>query len=262
MKLAPTSGLHKQQVTQKATSSITRQGQRSKPRRVNSQGRISKKKFDEVFVRGRIVDPREAAVWDESRDHLGHLTYDPFVDPKEAARRHFSLYPDHPPDDMVDTTGMRRRKMLKMFYKDNKPAQKLFGCLDQAHHYTLHAEHLELPVEYGDPEHFYLRDYINGWRTAVKTKLKPTLWWKLELATRVHVHVIASHDAGLEHIERGGEVIKPIYDPEGIMTYLMKPKAPYTERNLGLWIAARRMHIIQFPHMSGSYGLPNKRTWH
>lgn len=142
--------------------------------------------------------------------------------------------------------------------------ERLFGCLDRPHLYTLHAEHLGLEPEYGScASFFYDRELIDGWKNALKEKLEKPFFWKLESASRVHCHAIASESAGLLNIPRDGEVVKRIKpgDEMKVARYLYKPHAVYSEENLAQWIEGRRQHLGHLPHMKGYFGLPSVRSW-
>jgi len=72
----------------------------------------------------------------------------------------------------------------------------------------------------------------------------------------LHVHLIAEEDAGLFHIPRTGEIIKPIQKgtEEKVLKYLYKPPVPIKgfaliEYRIGLMRASKRGKTL--PQVSG-----------
>lgn len=196
-----------------------------------------------------------ARVWREARTHL--LGFGGDYD--RAAALHFERYPRHPPDAFYTSLGKRRKMARQAFGEGHGWASRLFGSLDRPHLYSLKAKHLGLEEELEAAEGFYRHDVVRRWKEALTAQLEPPLWWRLELGNGLHLHVIASRDAGLMHLRRGGEVVKPVYNPEGLLSYLMKPPAAYTQRNLALWLKAKARGRL--PRTSGTIGVPNSRTW-
>ena len=197
-----------------------------------------------------------AHIWQGARGFLRALEQsDDYTRNAELLIQH---YPNHPPDAFYNSPNINRQKMYAALGGGDGWASRLLGSLDRPHFYSLRAEHLGLEETLMAAEGYYRREVVYKWREAVRAQLVPPLWWRLELGNSVHIHVIASRDAGLMHIRRDGEVIKPIYDPEGLLMYLMKPPE-YTVRNLALWLEARKRGRL--PRTSGTIGVPNSRIW-
>ncbi len=203
----------------------------------------------------RESDRGGVQIWREAQAHLRGLD----DDYDRAAALHLERYSRYPPDAFHTSPGKRRMKVRQAFGGGYGWASRLFGSLDRPHLYTLKAKHLGLEEELEAAGGFYQHDVVRRWVEALRAQFEPPLWWRLELGNGVHIHVIAAWDAGLMHLSRGGEVVKPIYDPEGLLAYLMKPSAAYTRRNLALWLEARARGRL--PRTSGTIGVPNRRSW-
>lgn len=213
----------------------------------------------------------------ESKDYLMSLMYDLTVPTLEAAQLYMYEWPDIEAEPLRNSPQDERQTAWKKFNRKTRPAQRLFGSLDVASLYTLHAEHLGLPAHYGHAENFPLGSYDPelraAWLKAIRKQFKgQTYFYKFENATRFHVHLIASHDAGLLHLRRDGEVIKAIKpgEEEKVLTYLYKPHATYTEANLEMWIRARReaayytestAHTKNLPKACNYVGLISASKW-
>lgn len=176
------------------------------------------------------------------------------------AAKHLELYPDYPRDHFLETTSRKSSRVREALGNGEGWACRLHAALKAPHAYTLHASHLGLPPSCSDPANFYSKANRELWQESIKKHFSGSLHWKLELAERVHVHIIADENAGLPHIKRGGEVIKPITHYEGWLFYIAKPAAQWNARNLALWMRAKRMGRL--PRLSGTMGLANRTTFH
>jgi hypothetical protein len=187
------------------------------------------------------------------------------IDPLDAAALYFEKWSHIEPYPLRRCRNEETRAAWRMFNRAKQPMTRLFESLDHPTLYTLHAEHLDLPPEYGYPHNFYDRAIIDGWKNALKEKLAGPFFWRLECASRTHCHVIADASAGLLHLPRTGEVVKPIRqtkkDAMRVATYLCKPKATNTVENLGQWIHAKREYSNNLPKMQGHFGLPAARPF-
>ncbi len=186
------------------------------------------------------------------------------LSPDEAVTYYRELCPTVDAYPLRDSRDDRDYRAWCKFNRDSKPGARFFGCVNHAHLYSLHAEHLGLPDELAKPEHFFDHKAIEIWREQIKSVLAPPLWYKIALGdNRIHCHVIASVDAGLLNLPRDGEIVKPVDDPQGALSYLFKPVATCTPENLALWIAAKRTHLGagNLPRYRGTFGVPNSRTW-
>ncbi|MDQ3398602.1 MAG: hypothetical protein M3511_12695 [Deinococcota bacterium] len=171
-------------------------------------------------------------------------------------------YGNYPRDPFLRTTAKSSRRMKDAFGDGDGWAFRLTANLPQPCAYTLHASHLELPETCSDPANFYCPNNRDLWKGAIRRALKPPLHWKLELGERVHVHIIAGHDAGLLHLPRGGELVKPIYDLEGWLFYIAKPAAQWNAHNLALWMRAKAKRQGNLPQLSGTWRIPNRKRFH
>ncbi len=193
-----------------------------------------------------------------AKEFLDNLVVDYTLEPLQAASVYFETYPHIQPYPLRPCHAEEQRAAWRMFNKKEMPMTRLFGSLDRPHLYTLHTSHLGLPPEYGDPQsYFYDRALIDGWKSRLKEKLSGTYFWRLEVASRIHVHLIAAHDAGLLDLPRTGEVVKPVKPGTELklVTYLCKPRATCSVPNLGQWIHAKREYQGYLPHMQGHVDL-------
>lgn len=199
-----------------------------------------------------------AQVWREARGCLRSLQES--ADYLRTATLYIERYPRHPPDAFFTSPNKARLKMRAAFGQGDGWVVRLLGSLDRPHFYTLRAGHLGLDGALAAASGYYQHEVVLAWREAVKAHLEPPLWLRLELGNvAVHVHVIAARDAGLRELSREGKVVQPIYGPEGLLNYLVKPPAAYTARNLALWLEAKSKGRL--PRTSGTVGIPNKRNW-
>ena len=178
----------------------------------------------------------------------------------EEACAIYTRYTAYPPDHFLETTAKKVRWVREALDHGDGWAARLWGTLKHPHAYTLHAKHLGLPLECSEPANFYCKKNVDLWKAAIKASFASPLHWKLELAERVHVHITADRDAGLPHLRRGGELVKPIYDYEGWLFYIAKPAAQWNARNLALWLRAKRQGRL--PRLSGTVKVQNSNSWH
>jgi hypothetical protein len=187
------------------------------------------------------------------------------IDPLDAASLYFEQWPHIQPYPLRPCRREQQRAAWRMFNRAKQPMTRLFESLDRPHLYTLHAEHLDLPPEYGRPHNFYDRAIIDGWKNALKKEFSGAFFWCLHLASRIHCHVIADGSAGLLNLSRTGEIIKPITqtgkDAMRVVTYLCKPKSTSTVPHLSQWIQAKREYNNNLPKMQGHFGLPTARPF-
>lgn len=219
----------------------------------------------------RVTD-RQVKEYENAKTYLNYMTeneVDPLTDesvanPNEVAERYFREFPHIKPYPMRPCRAEEQRAAWRMFNRYQKPMTRLFGSLDQPHLYTLHAEHLDLPPVYGNSTSFqYHRELINAWKDALKEKFNGTYFWRLEIASRIHVHVIASHDAGLLDLPRTGEIVKPIKPGTELklVAYLCKPRATSSPENLSQWVWAKREYYGNLPKMQGHVDLISARRF-
>lgn len=216
--------------------------------------------------KGRALSPERLKEFADAKVIFDELQWSSELSPDEVVTYYRELCPTVDAYPLRDSRDDRDYRAWCKFHKGKKPAARFFGCVNYAHLYSLHAEHLGLPAELAKPEHFFDHQAIDIWRAQIKQVLAPPFWYQIALGeNRIHCHVIASVDAGLLHLPRGGEVIKPIDvdDLQGALSYLFKPVATYTPENLALWIAAKRAHLGagNLPRYRGMIGVPNARTW-
>ncbi len=132
----------------------------------------------------------------------------------------------------------RARKSLEQ----DGPSTKLLEILVAPHFYSLEYRHLGIDKEFAQPE--YLRDHLmlKAWKTVLLEKIEKPYFWKFEVGRggrgkgELKVHLLAEDDAGLPHIRRGGEVIKPINETEEdyrrLMAYLLKPDEEESDESI------------------------------
>ncbi len=199
-------------------------------------------------------------VWERARTYLQRLQ-DAESAPTVAGHDYVKAFPNHPPDVFQDSTRRRKHQVRRALGDGDGWACRLSSCVAELHVYSLHAEHVGLPEVAASPERLFDPSNVRQWREAIKATLSGPLYWVLELGEcgRVHAHVLGGATAGLPHIRRGGGVVTPVHDLEGLLSYLSKPVAPYTGPNMALWLAAKRRGRL--PKMSGTVRLPNARTW-
>ncbi len=178
----------------------------------------------------------------------------------EVAKHHVTRWPKHPPDFFYDSGTKRLTGALEALGNGEDWACRLVSVVPNLHFYSLRHTHLGLPAAAAAPERFLHHSTAACWKRAIKGQLSGSLYWRLELGDAgVHAHVLAADNAGLLHLPRGGEIVKPVYDLLGAVAYLCKPAMFYTAENLALWLEAKR--CAQLPNLSGTMRLPNKRTW-
>ncbi len=214
--------------------------------------------------KGRELSPERIKEFADADTIFGELLWNSELSPDEAVACYRELCPTVAAHPLRDSRDDRDYRAWRKFNRDRQPAERFFGCVNHAHLYSLHAEHLGLPAELAKPEHYFDHAVIKIWREQLKQVLAPPLWFKIALGeNRIHAHVIASVDAGLPDIPRDGEIIKPVDDPQGALSYLFKPGATYTPENLALWIAAKRASLGagNLPRHTGTAGVPNSKTW-
>ncbi len=182
-------------------------------------------------------------------------------DPIAAGHDYVLHFPGYPPDVFQDSTRRRKHQVRRALGDGDGWACRLLSSVPDLCLYTMHAHHLGLPEVAASPERLFEPSNVRQWREAIKATLSGPLYWVLELGEcgRVHAHVLGGATAGLPHIRRGGGVVTPVHDLEGLLGYLSKPVAPYTGPNMALWLAAKRRGRL--PKMSGTARLPNARTW-
>jgi hypothetical protein len=134
----------------------------------------------------------------------------------------------------------RQNYRAKASLKAGGSFRELLDILVDPHHYSLECRHLGIDRESANPK--YLRDHImlKAWKMVLKEKLEAPYFFKFEVGRfgrgkrDLKVHVIADYDAGLLHIPRGGEVVKPITDTykdyKTLMAYLRKPDTDQSDK--------------------------------
>lgn len=174
MKSAPASGPHTQKVTQASTGSISRQGQRSKPRRVTKEGRI--KSGHALTSRFRNYDAQSAI----------DLYLDEFPEYRPAAFR---------------ASGFKTKQIAEKLWLNEKSwlyrlwMMQSLGQID-LRFYSLHHTHLGLPAECADYRRFFDPENIKKWRQALESAFPDApIKWFLHIGARgrIHAHVFTDH---------------------------------------------------------------------
>ncbi len=138
-------------------------------------------------------------------------------------------------DSSQTRTGRARRAL-----KPGKYGSRLFNelsypfvpCL-----YSLQHHHLGLDATFARSELIYDHPAIEVWLRAIRQQIEPPYMYKFEVGKgsnasmalgELHVHLIAEEDAGLLHIPRTGEIVKPIQKGTGekVLKYLYKVPVP------------------------------------
>jgi hypothetical protein len=187
------------------------------------------------------------------------------LDTHAAAAAYVARWPRHPPDFFTDC---RRAAGRRAFESGDGWACRLLSCLETPAHFTLHAQHLDLPREAAAPHLLFDRANVRRWKAAILTAFKGPCRWRLELGDegRVHAHVLADA-AELPELPRGGRVVSPcLHYWETAVRYVLKPPLIYkaehpalSAAHLALWLEAKKRGRL--PTLAGSRGIPNRRTW-
>lgn len=210
-------------------------------------------------LRAHNLTESRAAVYRRARRDLEALAGADDAAINAEAAEYVRRYPDHAPDHFSTSTRKRRDKARRALQPGSWGA-RLLGSIEASSGFSLHAEHLGLPAEAADPERLYLAVNVSLWLQAIRRHFKGPLYWRLELGEgRIHVHIVAAYDDGPPGLPRGGELVKPLHDPEGWIAYISKPNAAYTGANLGRYLKARRRGRL--PRLSGIVGIPSRRVW-
>lgn len=115
-------------------------------------------------------------------------------------------------------------------------AGQLFGALGSgAYLFTLHVADLGLSKAHSSPSALYDHERMAEWRAAASGAFAGPVMVVLEVGKgsegkrgQTHAHVIAHYEDGPQHLRRGSERCKHVYDPEGLLVYLQKPPEPYS----------------------------------
>jgi hypothetical protein len=203
-------------------------------------------------------ESRSKDEWANSRTYLKGLGG---LDPYTQAALMLERYPNYPPD-AFHTSGRKRCAAVKRALETWVP--RLLSCAPNLGFYSLHWYHLPgLCERDSDPRKRYMLETRATWLKALRRALRGSCcYWKLEVGDegRLHIHVLADLDALPPEIPRGGEVVKKVYDPGGLIDYLSKPAAPYTVENLAVWIEAGQAGARRH-NLSGTLNCPDKRTY-
>ncbi len=171
------------------------------------------------------------------------------------------------PSRFVDSnqtrTGRARRAL-----KPGKCGSRLFDELSYPFEpclYSLQHHHLGLDATFARSELIYDHPAIEVWLSVIRQHIVPPYMYKFEVGKgsnasmalgELHVHLIAEEDAGLLHIPRTGEIIKPIQrgTEEKVLKYLYKIPVPIKgfaliEYRIGLMRASKRGKGL--PQISG-----------
>jgi hypothetical protein len=142
------------------------------------------------------------------------------------------------PSRFVDSnqtrTGRARRAL-----QQGGPGTRLFEELSYPfapYLYSLHHHHLGLDATFARSELIYDHAAIEVWLGVIRQHIEPPYMYKFEVGKGsfltklgdLHVHLIADEDAGLPHISRSGEIIKPIREgtAEKLLRYMYKIPVP------------------------------------
>jgi hypothetical protein len=156
----------------------------------------------------------------------------------QGSSKDYSGFKQRVPSRFVNSnqtrTGRARRAL-----KPGKYGSRLFEelsypfvpCL-----YSLQHHHLGLDATFARSELIYDPPAIEVWLSVIRQHIVPPYMYKLEVGKgnvsmalgELHVHLIAEEDAGLLHIPRTGEIIKPIQEgtEEKVLKYLYKIPVP------------------------------------
>lgn len=177
-----------------------------------------------------------------------------------AAAAYIDRYPKHPPGPFYWSKRKCRADATAALTGSGWCA-RLFSVQDQPHFASLRHHHIDVPKEYADPRLLYDRETVAIWVNGLMTHLEPPFWWSLEAGDRsIHAHALTSKPIKLAHLAPS-KVIQPIYDPVGILAYLLKPNAVYTAVNLATRWRAERSKTGNLPRLSSPVGIPNARTF-
>lgn len=114
-----------------------------------------------------------------------------------------------------------------------------------------------MPKKYSNPIVIFRCLAVKQIIFKLKELFNPPFYYKLEVgkAEKLHIHLIAEKDAGLNELPRKTERIKEGYNFEGLVRYLSKPNVAYSEQSLNYFqTEKRRLNKLgrkRFPRTSG-----------
>ncbi len=201
--------------------------------------------------------PRSPCDWNAARAACAELGAAP--DPHAAAAAYVARYPKHPPDFFTDRSRDHARRA---FDGGEGWACRLLSCLQTPAHFSLHAHHLGLDQGAAAPHLLFDRANVRRWRAAILHQFRGPCRWRLQLgnAGRIHAHVLADLADGPPELPRSGEIVKPCAAYwTAAVRYSLKPALEYNAEHLAIWLEAKKCDRL--PALSGTYGIPQKRTW-
>lgn len=172
---------------------------------------------------------------------------------------------EYTPDYLKDSPKKRKRKAKKAFNKGQGWAAKLKRELKKPYFYSLHLEHLNLDPHYVCANGLFRELIILQIKQRLLELFERPFYFKIEVGKhrnsekypRLHVHVIAEVNAGLNHLARNGSVVKPVTDFLGLIEYLSKPSLSESDLNESIFKDERRrrnkLGRKRFPRTSGYY---------
>jgi hypothetical protein len=122
--------------------------------------------------------------------------------------------------------------------------------------------HLDLDQGAAAPHLLFDRGNVRRWKAAILRHFRGAHRWRLQLgnAGRIHAHVLADLADGPPELARGGELAKPCESYfETAVCYVLKPPIDYNAEHLSLWLEAKKRGRL--PALSGTHGIPSRRTW-
>jgi hypothetical protein len=125
-------------------------------------------------------------------------------------------------------------------------------------------KNLGLPASYADSRFVYYTVIMEEIKAALKKLILEPFAWKIEVgeAGNVHVHVIGPYAPALDYL-MGSKRAKPIKlgTEVTVLAYLLKPAAPWTAGNYGIYLQARvENQGSRLSPLSGQFGLGNSRS--
>ncbi len=189
--------------------------------------------------------------------------YFPNYTPQEGAALYFDNFAAFPPDRFKRSPRQERIKAENLM-KPGEWGHRLYSRLPEPYFYSLSMKNLELPASYNDSRFVYYTVIIEEIKARLKEKIPEPFAWKIEVgeAGNVHVHVIGPYAPALDYL-MGSKRAKSVKTGTEVtvLAYLLKPVAPWTAGNYGIYLQARvENQGSRLSPLSGQFGLGNSRS--
>lgn len=134
------------------------------------------------------------------------------------------------------TRSGRRARFKAKSLMASSAVMKLTKAADSLFLHTLSAKDLGVKPELSSAASLYYNPAVLVWRSAIGATFRGCCFYCLEVSKGqgdrkrgvVHCHAIAARNDGLGSKFAETAKLKPVYDLQGLLTYLSKPSEPYS----------------------------------